>query len=345
MSTVDDLLSIFNKSRGGARANRYRVIFDGGEGGNKISFLCDSVTLPGRQILTSDYATTMKTYKRPYAFANDDVTMSFILTNDWFAWNFLNDWQSKIISNIDSARNGPFTVKLKSENSQNSGYIKQVLIQHLTVNNKLTKTYILYDAYPVTLNSMELSNSSENQILRCTVTLAYDNWTVIDGGFLGGENVELNLPEREANPILQQNFQLLPNKEQPINIQPNFESLPRKEQPVKTNTDFGPLPRKEQPVKTNPDFGPLPSREQPVKINPDFGPLPSREQPVKINPDFGPLPSREQPVKTNPDFGPLPRKEQPVKTNTDFGPLPSKEQPVKINPDFGPLPRKEQPVK
>lgn len=172
MSTVDQLLSQLKSSRGVAKANRYRITFNGNDG-NKINVMCDSVTWPGRQIITNDYMTTMKSIKRPYAFMNDDVSASFLLTNDWYTWNFLKQWQSSVINNIDQVT-GAYTVNLKN------AYVKQVLIEHLNDRDQVVKSVVLFDAYPTTLNGMELSNSSENTILRCTASFSYENWNSRD---------------------------------------------------------------------------------------------------------------------------------------------------------------------
>lgn len=172
MSTVDQLLSQLKSSGGVAKANRYRISFDNIDG-NKINVMCDSVTWPGRQIVTNDYMTTMKAIKRPYAFMNEDVTVSFLLTNDWYTWNFLKVWQSSVINNIDQAT-GAYTVNLKNK------YVKQVVIDHLNDQNKVMKSVTLIDAYPTSLNGMELSNASENTVLRCTAAFSYENWNSND---------------------------------------------------------------------------------------------------------------------------------------------------------------------
>ena len=172
MSTVDQMLAQFKSSGGVARGNRYRVTFTNSDS-NKLNIFCDSVTWPGRQIITSDYMTTMKSYKRPYAFANEDVAISFVLTNDWYSWDYLKAWQSSVINNIDSAT-GAYTVNLKRQ------YTKEVLIEHLNERDEVNRYVKLFDAYPTTLNSMELANSNENSIMRCTASFSYENWSSDD---------------------------------------------------------------------------------------------------------------------------------------------------------------------
>jgi hypothetical protein len=169
---ISKLLSQISGSKGVARANRYKVLFRTGDA-EKLNILCDSVILPGRQILTADVMTDMKSVKRPYAFANEDVVISFTLTNDWYVWNHLKFWQNSTISFIDSVQ-GNYTVNLKSQ------YARDIEIQHLDTNDVIMKSITLYNAYPVTLNSIELGDANENAILKCNATFVYDNWAVTE---------------------------------------------------------------------------------------------------------------------------------------------------------------------
>lgn len=168
MSTVNQLLAEIRKSSGVAKANRYRVYFIDGER-EKLNIMCDSVSLPGRQIVTQDYFVDMKGLRRPYAFINEDVTISFLMGNDWYTWNYLNDWQRKTINQIDTV-SGNFTVNFRRD------YARDVVIEHLDDNNNVRKTITLVNAFPTSLNSLELSNASESTILRCNAVFAYDNW-------------------------------------------------------------------------------------------------------------------------------------------------------------------------
>jgi len=42
------------------------------------------------------------------------------------------------------------------------------------------KRFRLMNAYPTQLDSIELSNASENEVIRVNATFAYDNWK-LDG--------------------------------------------------------------------------------------------------------------------------------------------------------------------
>lgn len=168
MSSVDNLRAIISQSNGVAKGNKYRVSLLDGDS-NKLNILCDSINFPGRQITTQDYLTNMKTRKMPYAFENEDITITFLLGNDWYAWDYLKDWQNSIINKIDGV-SVDYTVNFRSQ------YTRQVTIDHLDDNNNIRKTIKIFNAFPTSLNSIELSNASENTALRCTATFSYDNW-------------------------------------------------------------------------------------------------------------------------------------------------------------------------
>lgn len=179
MSTVDQLLAQLKSSGGTAKANRYRVSFDRDDA-NKLNVLCDSVTWPGRQIATSDYSTYMRPYRRPYSFINEDITINFILTNDWYAWDYLKKWQSSIINDIDEAI-GAYTINLKSN------YARDITIEHLNEKDQVMRAIKITGAFPITLNSLDLSNASENTVLRCNAVFAYDNWAPTQNSFSGSD--------------------------------------------------------------------------------------------------------------------------------------------------------------
>lgn len=187
---LDELKAQLTKGFGPARSNQYRVFFPrlvtvtaangieatGQDTAEGISVLCDSVALPGRQILTSERFTDMKARKVAYGFAAEDVAISFILMNDWSVWDYLNNWHRSVIGNLNGL--GGYTVGFKEE------YSKTIEIEHLNNNSEgkeqINKRIVLENAYPTTLNEIELGNGNENEILRVSASFSYDNWTEID---------------------------------------------------------------------------------------------------------------------------------------------------------------------
>ena len=63
-----------------------------------ISLLCETVTIPGRQIATLDYQADKQAVKIPYSFINEDVTCSFLLTNDYYMKTMFDDWLEQVFN-------------------------------------------------------------------------------------------------------------------------------------------------------------------------------------------------------------------------------------------------------
>ena len=134
MNSIDNLKATLSKKGGVAFANRFQVFFtpptatlsalaskdvgsllgslvSGGSIKNlipdprDISILCESVTLPGRNINTLDYQADKQAIKIPYGIINEDVVMSFILTNDYAMKKMFDDWMESIF-NVEEYRAG-----------------------------------------------------------------------------------------------------------------------------------------------------------------------------------------------------------------------------------------------
>lgn len=172
---VDDLKAELVRGFGPARSNRYRLLLpalDYEATPETMNILCDSVNMPGRQILTNERFTDMKARKVAYGFASEDIEVSFILTNDWAPWNYLYNWHQRVIGNVTELNN--FQVNFKDE------YTRDIEIEHLNYSNQnvsqVAKKVVLLNAYPTTVNAIELSNSSENEIIRVSASFSYDNW-------------------------------------------------------------------------------------------------------------------------------------------------------------------------
>lgn len=166
---IDDFKSIFNVS-GFAKPNRYEVIFPN-DGGN-LTIMCDSVSMPGRQIMTQERFVNMKAQKLPYAFAQEDVEISFILDNDWYAWDYLNSWQERVINNLDNTNS--YSVNYRND------YVEEITIRHLDTEDRIRKQIKLKDAYPTSLNSVALGNANGDEVIRVSTEFSYHNWEKID---------------------------------------------------------------------------------------------------------------------------------------------------------------------
>ena len=171
---IDDLKSVIGKRGGVAQANRFEIHINTPPGLNldtrDFSVLCESCTLPGRQITTIDYQILQQSYKIPSGFINDDVSFTFILTNDFYVKRAFEAWANAVID-FDS-----YKAKYRDN------YAGEITIRQLnkSISTQLTDSVIyeavLHNAFPISIGSLSLDNQAENTIQKLTVTVAYENF-------------------------------------------------------------------------------------------------------------------------------------------------------------------------
>jgi len=170
---VNDLIS--SLSSGVARANNYHVFIpDPGGESERNDILCDSVTLPGRQIITNERFTSMKSHKMPYAYGNDEVNISFVCPGDYSQLLQLYIWQNSIITEMGSGAEGAQRVNLRES------YVRDIQIHaYATGSNRPSWSVNLKNAFPTAVNSIEYGNGNED-VVRVTATFSYDDWDRYD---------------------------------------------------------------------------------------------------------------------------------------------------------------------
>lgn len=141
-----------------------------------VFLFCENVSMPGRQIATNEFFTGLKGVKRPYGFMDDDVTFTFNLTNDYYMFDYLKTWMDQVII---QNKDGSYNVRYKQE------YTTDVVIQQLGASDYIPAySVVLKNAYPITLTTVQLSNSASNQISQISATFTFDVWE--KQGFLSG---------------------------------------------------------------------------------------------------------------------------------------------------------------
>ena len=134
-----------------------------------LYLLCESASLPGRQIQTTDHSVSMKSIKKPTQYIVDDVSMTFRITNDFYTWNYFNSWLDIIIER--DVIGASHKIRYKTE------YATEVIIRPIGQNHEVpTKAIRLVNAFPITLEPVGYSDSDANNPSRCTVTFSYDDW-------------------------------------------------------------------------------------------------------------------------------------------------------------------------
>lgn len=173
MNDIDKLKTILSNRGGAAVQNRFELVvtppasIDVGDS-RDLSILCDSCTLPGRQVTTVDYQILQQPYKIPNGFLNEDVTFSFILTNDFYAKRVFEAWANAA---VDFDR-----YKVRYRDSYAGTIDIRQLQKSTNGENKVVYSTRLLNAFPTSIGSIPLDNSAENSIQKFVVSVAYENF-------------------------------------------------------------------------------------------------------------------------------------------------------------------------
>jgi hypothetical protein len=193
--SIDQLKATISKKGGLSQANRFNVMFTPPQGSllnsdpatligglvsggglsnvindpRDISLLAESVNLPSSQITTLDHIAEKQSVKIPYAVIQEEVTMTFLLTNDYYIKNMFDKWGQSIID-LETYR-----VAYKKD------IVTDVVIQQLNKQNIPIYGVKLENAFPTTIGGVALSNESADTPNKLTVTFSYDKFVVEDG--------------------------------------------------------------------------------------------------------------------------------------------------------------------
>ena len=182
MPNIQDLQSIITQRAGLAVTNRYQVTFSlpqslkrifpeaGSASAQVLNLMCDATSLPGRQISTIDYVSNKQVVKVPYGFINEDVTFTFLLTNDFYAKKVFDAWAKSIMDFKTYRANYLFDhVSDIRVNQMAKGEEQESIIYGVVLKN----------AYPVTIGNVNLENTAENTIQKFSVVMTYENFEEI----------------------------------------------------------------------------------------------------------------------------------------------------------------------
>ena len=176
---IDNLQAAINRRKGFAHPNRFSLTFPilrqvvDSEQARDIEFFCESTSIPGRQILTNDYGPTRQTEKRPNGYSNEDVNFVFNLTNDYFIRDVFNRWTNAIV-NRDT-----YEVGYKND------YAFDIFVHQLDEEDTKIYTVSLRDAFPVTVQNIDLNNTTTDSVQKLNVTMAYRDFEELKGEPIG----------------------------------------------------------------------------------------------------------------------------------------------------------------
>ena len=166
--SIADFKASFNKDL--ARSNKFDVYIPVPIGmvpfigtSRKLNLRCESALLPGRNLET----TSMKIYGVnelfPVATTYDNATLTFLVGDDMKEKTFFDSWLNWIQPTVT------YDTKYKAD------YAVIIRINQYDVQNRLSLSIDLIDAYPIAVNQMDLDWSSD-AIHKVAVTFAYTSW-------------------------------------------------------------------------------------------------------------------------------------------------------------------------
>lgn len=128
-----------------------------------LTYRCENASLPGRTFATTEQKTYGPIEKYPYMTTYTDIDLTFIVDDDMKQKVFFDAWLNYI--NPLSTNN----VKYKSD------YSTGLTINQYDVNNALTYSVTLADAFPISMNQMDLDWSGDGYH-KISVTFAFTTW-------------------------------------------------------------------------------------------------------------------------------------------------------------------------
>lgn len=130
----------------------------------ELAFRCESTTLPGRTLATSDLRIYGPTEKFPYQSTYDDINMTFICSSSMAERTFFDGW----LELINPSSKWNFEYK--------ENYVTTIEIDQF--DRQFNKPYKvkLIDAYPIAVSAMDVDWSNNSTYHKLNVTFAYTSW-------------------------------------------------------------------------------------------------------------------------------------------------------------------------
>ncbi len=161
-------------NRGLARNNRFEVLLtppagliNGIEEAKLVSLLAESTNFPPINVGVTSQRIFGPSYQRPkfIEFGGDNIVINFLVDKDMIVKTFFEDWIELIVEP------NTYVVGYQDE------YIVDFQINQLDEADNILYTVDIFDAFPRSVNIMDLSNNNTNNFHRLAVSFAYRYWS------------------------------------------------------------------------------------------------------------------------------------------------------------------------
>lgn len=175
--TINDFRSSFNTDV--ARPSRFDVsipipyfMLTQFNNAKQLQMRCEAAELPGRTLATADRKIgSNPVQKYPYLSTYNDVNLTFVVSDDMSEKIFFDTWMEVINPSMN------FNFKYRSD------YSVDLSIYQYDVKNDVTYVSTLIDAYPLSVNQLDVDWSSMDSHHKLNVVFAYSYWqnTTVSG--------------------------------------------------------------------------------------------------------------------------------------------------------------------
>ena len=132
-----------------------------------ISLFCEAAVLPPQIIGIKQQRIIGPAYQRPVGveFGGEGLPMTFLLDREMDVKGFFDSWLNKIVHPSQFYINYP------------DQYTTSIEINQLDEQNNYTYQIFLEDAFPRSINIVDLNHANQNQVSKLNVNFAYRRWT------------------------------------------------------------------------------------------------------------------------------------------------------------------------
>lgn len=136
----------------------------------KISLLCEQASFPQLNINTKPQRIYGPAYQRPVTseYGGEGIPLTFHVDRNMDVKKFFDAWMKSVVSDTN------YNVSYQKD------YITDIDIKQIDEAENFTYGIRLEEAFPRSMNLMELNNGAQNQTHRLTVLFAYRKWITID---------------------------------------------------------------------------------------------------------------------------------------------------------------------
>ena len=180
-----------------ARVNRFEVFINAPStllgknisNAGAVSLYCEMASLPPVNISTKSFKIFGPTYQRPFGaeYGGEGISLTFHVDRDMQVKKFFDEWTARVVD-PDSGLVG-----------YQDDYISTIRLRQLDEQDNVTYEIELSEAFPRSLNLLELNNSAQNQTHRLNVLFAYRYWKDISQEY---QTTPIDVPRQLLNPSI-----------------------------------------------------------------------------------------------------------------------------------------------